>query len=56
MYIKEIEINNFRIYKDSNIIQILPEDDKNIVVISGKNGFGWLFRYNSGTVNRSLLI
>jgi len=40
MYIKEIEINNFRIYKDSNVIQILPEDDKNIVVISGKNGFG----------------
>lgn len=40
MYIKEIEINNFRIYKDSNIIQILPEDDKNIIVISGKNGFG----------------
>lgn len=40
MYIKEIELNNFRIYKGLNKISLLPEDDKNIVVVSGKNGFG----------------
>lgn len=40
MKIKEIEINNFRIYKEYNIIDLLPEKDKNIVIVSGKNGFG----------------
>ena len=40
MYIKEIELNNFRIYKGQNKISLLPNDDKNIIVISGKNGFG----------------
>ncbi len=40
MYIKEIELNNFRIYKGRNRISLLPEGDKNIIVISGKNGFG----------------
>lgn len=40
MYIKEIELNNFRIYKGINKIPLLPTDDKNIIVISGKNGFG----------------
>ncbi len=40
MYIKEIELNNFRIYKGKNKISLLPEGDKNIIVISGKNGFG----------------
>lgn len=40
MYIKEIELNNFRIYKGFNKIPLLPTDDKNIIVISGKNGFG----------------
>lgn len=40
MYIKEIELNNFRIYKGNNKISLLPEGDKNIIVISGKNGFG----------------
>lgn len=40
MYIKEIELNNFRIYKGKNKIVLQPEDDKNIIVISGKNGFG----------------
>jgi DNA sulfur modification protein DndD len=40
MYIKEIELNNFRIYKGTNTITLLPTDDKNIVVVSGKNGFG----------------
>jgi DNA sulfur modification protein DndD len=36
MFIKEIEINNFRIYKGQNKISILPEEDGNIVVVSGK--------------------
>lgn len=40
MYIKEIELNNFRIYKGSNKLSLLPEYDKNIIIISGKNGFG----------------
>ncbi len=40
MYIKEIELDNFRIYKGKNRISLLPNDDKNIIVISGKNGFG----------------
>lgn len=40
MYIKEIELNNFRIYKGKNNILLLPSEEKNIIVISGKNGFG----------------
>lgn len=40
MIIKEIEFNNFRIYKGKNRICLTPEDGKNIVVISGNNGFG----------------
>ena len=40
MFIKEIELNNFRIYKDRNIISLLPSEDKNIILVSGKNGFG----------------
>ena len=40
MYIKEIELNNFRIYKGNNKITLLPSIDKNIIVVSGKNGFG----------------
>ena len=40
MQIKEITLNNFRIYKGLNTINLLPDDDKNIIVISGKNGFG----------------
>ena len=40
MFIKEIELNNFRIYKGKNIISLLHTDDKNVTVISGKNGFG----------------
>ncbi|NDV70384.1 DNA sulfur modification protein DndD [Dysgonomonas sp. 25] len=40
MYIKEIELNNFRIYKGNNVISLLPSDNKNVIVISGKNGFG----------------
>lgn len=40
MLIKEIELNNFRIYEGSNKINLLPTEDKNIVVVSGKNGYG----------------
>jgi DNA sulfur modification protein DndD len=40
MLIKEIELNNFRIYKGKNVINLSPEDNKNIVVVSGKNGYG----------------
>jgi DNA sulfur modification protein DndD len=40
MYIKEIELNNFRIYKGYNSISLLPSSDKNVILISGKNGFG----------------
>lgn len=40
MFIKEIELNNFRIYKGKNKISLLPSEDKNIILISGKNGFG----------------
>ncbi|MEI8047160.1 MAG: DNA sulfur modification protein DndD [Bacteroidota bacterium] len=40
MVIKEIVLNNFRIYKEKNEIQLTPDEDKNIIIISGKNGFG----------------
>lgn len=40
MTIKEIELNNFRIYKGSNLIDLSNVDDKNIFVVSGRNGFG----------------
>lgn len=40
MFIKEIELNNFRIYKGKNKIDLVPENSKNIIVVSGKNGFG----------------
>lgn len=40
MFIKEIELNNFRIYKGENSIELSPTDDKNIIIVSGKNGFG----------------
>lgn len=40
MYIKEIELNNFRIYKGVNRISLTPQDEKNIVIVSGQNGFG----------------
>lgn len=40
MFIKEIELNNFRIYFGKNRISLLPSDEKNIILISGKNGFG----------------
>lgn len=40
MLIKEIRLNNFRIYLGDNQVELLPEGDKNIIVVSGKNGFG----------------
>lgn len=40
MYIKEINLNNFRIYKGVHKIELTPSEDKNIIIISGKNGFG----------------
>ena len=40
MTIKEIELYNFRIYKGSNPIDLTTKEDKNIFVISGRNGFG----------------
>lgn len=40
MIIKEIELHNFRIYKGENIINLTKEGEKNIFIISGRNGFG----------------
>lgn len=40
MVIKEIELNNFRIYKGVNTVDLEPSDGKNIFIISGRNGFG----------------
>jgi DNA sulfur modification protein DndD len=40
MIIKSIELENFRIYKDYNKIDLTLSEDKNIYIISGKNGFG----------------
>lgn len=40
MFIKEIELTNFRIYKGYNQISLLPSENKNVILISGKNGFG----------------
>jgi len=40
MQLKEISLNNFRIYKGKNTINLMPDNDKNIIIISGKNGFG----------------
>ena len=40
MIIKEIELQNFRIYKDQNKIDFSTGDSKNIYIVSGRNGFG----------------
>lgn len=40
MIIKEIELYNYRIYKGSNLISLTPQGNKNIFIISGRNGFG----------------
>ena len=40
MIIKSIELNNFRIYRGVNKIDLSPTKDKNIIIVSGHNGFG----------------
>ena len=40
MKISNITLHNFRIYKGTNQIELAPTDEKNIIVVSGKNGFG----------------
>jgi len=40
MIIKSIQLNNFRIYKGQNIIDLSVTDHENIIIVSGKNGFG----------------
>jgi DNA sulfur modification protein DndD len=40
MTIKEIALNNFRIYKGENIIDLTSSGKKNIYIVSGRNGFG----------------
>ncbi|NJO03106.1 MAG: AAA family ATPase [Bacteroidia bacterium] len=40
MFIKTVELENFRIYKDYNKIELTPGENKNIIVVSGKNGYG----------------
>lgn len=40
MIIKDIELYNFRIYKDLNPIDLSAKEGKNIYIISGRNGFG----------------
>ena len=40
MIIKSIELNNFRIYKGVNQIALTPAGEKNIIIVSGNNGFG----------------
>ena len=40
MRIKSIELNNFRLYKDINKISFPNENEKNLFLISGQNGFG----------------
>ena len=40
MTIREIELNNFRIYKGRNKIELFPDGNKNLIIVSGNNGFG----------------
>ena len=40
MIIREIELNNFRIYKGKNKIELSPNGNKNLIIVSGNNGFG----------------
>ncbi|MDN5554509.1 DNA sulfur modification protein DndD [Prevotella sp.] len=40
MKIKEIELNNFRIYNGKNTIDLTTSDEHNIIIVSGENGFG----------------
>jgi DNA sulfur modification protein DndD len=40
MKISQIEIKNFRQYYNKIIIDLYPNNDKNIIIIGGKNGYG----------------
>ena len=40
MKIKKISLKNYRLYKDLSVIEFSNIPDKNIVLISGENGFG----------------
>jgi DNA sulfur modification protein DndD len=40
MRISELSLYNFRIYKNANVIDLSTNNEKNIIVISGKNGYG----------------
>lgn len=40
MTIREIELNNFRIYRGRNKIDLSPNGDRNLIIVSGNNGFG----------------
>ena len=40
MTIREIELNNFRIYKGKNKIDLSPNGDRNLIIVSGDNGLG----------------
>ncbi len=40
MQIKELALYNFRIYKGANVIDLTTTNEKNIIIISGKNGYG----------------
>jgi DNA sulfur modification protein DndD len=40
MIISDLTLYNYRIYKGSNVIDLTTEIDRNIIIISGKNGFG----------------
>ncbi|MEN9609268.1 MAG: hypothetical protein RLZZ628_82 [Bacteroidota bacterium] len=59
MYIKQLELHNFRQYKGTNILPLDTEENKNIIIVSGMNGFGktnvllslvWCL-YGNGTEN-----
>lgn len=40
MLIKEVALNNFRIYKGNHVLPFVPDVYKNIHIISGNNGYG----------------
>lgn len=40
MIIKSIELNNFRIYRGVNKIDLTPYGKRNIIIVSGNNGYG----------------
>lgn len=40
MIIKSIDLNNFRIYRGRNRIDLTPNGERNIIIVSGNNGYG----------------